>query len=640
MEKTQKILDLELICCEVRRRMFTTILNAGSGHIGGSSSSLELMVSLYFGGILKFDPENPRHPGRDRVLVRGHLGPLRYSIFSLLGWVTESELSTYRSLGSRLQGHESMDCVPGVDITPSGSLGMVLSYGAGCAFALRTQKLSSMVYVFIGDGEEQEGNISEAARHISHLKLGNVVCLLDRNLKQLSKPTEKVDSGANLIKIWEGYGWDIKEIKNGHSIGEIVGVLQESRQPGKPTLIIANTIKGCGVKGSEYHFSGYHTITTCPKEYIAEAINGLEKQVEILQSDSRWLDCAIKSRIEQIPRPELKPLADYQTSVIDINPDPTDDFDDAFISYSRSLVSLFENMQQLRLYVMTADWISEVPFRESHFDKEHINFIDVGIHEQHLLAMAHGISVSDPNSRIMIIDGDFLIYRASDQLQAISQAKSKMIIVGTDSGICEGRNGSTHQSTGQSGMLISMPGLHMLEPGDSVDLYNCLNWAFTKYSGPVYVRLHSGSVEKFPIEKRSISSYVAYQPLNQCKLILVGSGLPLGQMIKVAKKYDTTGGIGIRVINVIDMEHLDRSFTELIEGGVPILTIYNGNPLILQSAVARIILEYEKPRPSIIRGHGFTLGTTGRVSDLYRYFRLDQEGIEKIIMETFSHFEP
>jgi transketolase len=216
MKDQREVQELEVVCNEVCRLAFETVLDAQSGHIGGPSSSTELMVCLYFGGILRFDPANPRNPYRDRVLVRGHLGPLRYSLFSLLGWIDKNELGTYRTLGSRLQGHEAMELCPGVDITPSGSLGMLLSYGAGAAVALRNRGFQSTTYVFLGDGEEQEGNVSEAARHAVSLDLTNLVCIMDQNCKQLSRPTSDVDR-ADIRKVWEGYGWDVKEVRNGHS---------------------------------------------------------------------------------------------------------------------------------------------------------------------------------------------------------------------------------------------------------------------------------------------------------------------------------------------------------------------------------------------------------------------------------------
>src|SRR3989344_7219926 len=259
---------LEAIASEIRRGVFSTIKNAKSGHLGGCSSSTELMTALYFGGVLNYNANDPHDSKRDRVLVRGHLGPLRYKIFSLIGWIPEEELLTYRKIGSKLQGHEDMELVPGVDITPSGSLGMELSYGVGSCLVEKKTGLNYRNFVFLGDGEEQEGNISEAARHAANLGLDNLICILDKNGKQLSRPTSMSDHNTNIRKVWEGYGWDIIEIVDGHNFDEIMKAYDKLGRMIKPTFIIANTIKGKNIEGCIENNCGYHTISSCEPEYV------------------------------------------------------------------------------------------------------------------------------------------------------------------------------------------------------------------------------------------------------------------------------------------------------------------------------------------------------------------------------------
>ena len=276
-EHQQRIAELERISAYVRTTALGTILNAKNGHIGGNMSSVELLTALYFGGVFKFDPTNDKHENRDRVLIRGHEGPLRYTIFSLLDYIKSDELSGYRQFGSRLHGHEDMHETPGVDITPSGSLGMLLSYGVGSAITNQDQELEAKTIVFLGDGEEQEGNICEAARHATTLDLKNLICIIDRNKKQLSRPTQESD-GHDVKQIWEGYGWDVIEIKNGNNIAEVLEAYQKVSHAIKPTLIIANTSKGYGVKGHEEHYSGYHTLSSASdKEPIHESYKQMRK---------------------------------------------------------------------------------------------------------------------------------------------------------------------------------------------------------------------------------------------------------------------------------------------------------------------------------------------------------------------------
>lgn len=633
-----RVEDLELICHEVRRRMFSTILNAGSGHLGGSSSSVELMVSLYFGGVLRYDPADPRHPNRDRVLVRGHLGPLRYSIFSLLEWVKEEELLTYRRLGSRLQGHEAMEYLPGVDITPSGMLGMLLSYGVGASIALREQGIPAKVWVFLGDGEEQEGNVSEAARYASHANLSNLVCIMDRNQKQLAQPTSAVDSKSDLLAIWRGYGWSVKEINNGHSIPEILNLLKASERHGGPMLFVANTIKGFRLKGCEVHRSGYHTISTCPKEQVVEAI--VDQEDLLVGVTPRRLKEIVAEAIGQVPRPvdshQKKMLHAGSEFRLNLDVAHTTVLEEGLVLYLRQLADLFREYPEVRFYVLTGDVTVNSLAEQCGFTQQHIRYLDVGIREQHLIAMAHGISITDPNSRILIAESEPFLFRAADQINAVAQAGSKMVIMGADSGICEARNGPTHQTVGQPGTFLNMPGMTLLEPADTVDLANCLNWAFTAYSGPVYLRLHSSTVTPLSVEplERNLRAYTAYQARHKPQLVVVGCGFPIEEVVEMAKNYEECG-IGVRVVNVINMKELDRSFVELLEDGVPLLTVYNGNPFVLQSAVTRAIMEHKGPRPSAVKGHGFSIGTTGKLDELMRHFCLDAKGIAKIAKQKF-----
>jgi len=630
----EKIRALELITHKVRSMLFRTILTAGSGHLGGSSSSTELMVTLYFGGILKYDPLDPRHPWRDRVLVRGHLGPLRYSIFNLLGWVTGEELSTYRNLGSRLQGHESMDTLPGIDITPSGMLGMVLSYGVGAAIALQKQDIRATIWVFLGDGEEQEGNISEAARHAVNLRLDNLVCIMDRNQKQLSQPTRDVDGAADLIKIWEGYGWHVEEITEGNSISQILTALQKPRMNNCPTIYIAHTLKGKGLKGAEDHPSGYHTLSTCTKDVVLEAIATEESELRLVSE--KTMHKVIADLLKKIPRPTRLPFS-AEPIEIKFDLEKTDIPEDGLVEYFSLLTSYFKGRAS-KLYILTADVTVKKLAYACGFNQPHVNYIDPGIREQHLLAMAHGIAVSDPGARIIIIENDSFLARAIDQLNAISQAGSRMIIFGSDSGLCEARNGPTHQTAGQPGAMLNMPGLIFLEPADVIDLQNCLNWTLDKYPGPIYIRLHNSSVAILPTpnEKRNLIAYPAFEPKNQPRIVVIASGLPVGEVIKLAIAKDQQD-VGIKVINVINPKNLGADFASQLVKNVPVLTVYNGNPNILQSAVAKAVMENFGPKPPIILGHGFYLGSSGKLDDLLRHFHLDAQGIATEINRRFGN---
>ncbi|MCL5729982.1 MAG: hypothetical protein M1165_00225 [Candidatus Pacearchaeota archaeon] len=622
-------LELESLSQEIRRDIFFITKNAKSGHTGGCSSSVELMTSLYFGGILRYNPENPNDPNRDRVLVRGHLGPLRYKIFSMLGWIDPSELLTYRSLNSRLQGHEDMSKVPGVDITPSGSLGMLLSYGVGASFAAKTNNLDFKTYVFLGDGEEQEGNVSEAARHAGNLGLDNLIVIIDKNKKQLSHPTSYSDNLSDIKKIWEGYGWDVREILDGHDFEDIEDVFNSVNSGQRsPTMIIANTIKGKGIGGCENHYSGYHTVSTAKIEDVESAINNQNLLLE--GKDIKQ----ILSRVRRdIPQPNEVFLKNPKPLELDFNVARVDYHNllGALVDYIRELNYTFANSDN-NLYVLTADLIREDVIPVLGLDNPKTRFIDVGLREQHMTAMAHGLAVTDKSSGILIDAGEEFLYRNADQLNVLSQGKSPIVIIGNMGGIGGAKNGQTHQPSGQSGMLTLMPGIRCLEPADAPDLFNSLNAAFNYRLGPTYIRVHNGPLPNITSDKRNTTDYVVREGRNP-SVTIVSNGLTMKGCLDAADILESKG-IESRLINVINRETLGEYFVSNVVPQAPLVSVYNGNPRSLSYPISEAILKSGRNYPSKIVSHGFEFGTSGDLEDLIKYFEFDGEGISKLVEKS------
>lgn len=631
--------SLQAICYEVRRDVFKTILNAGSGHLGGCSSSVELLVSLYFGGHLRFDPKNPNHPFRDRVIIRGHEGPLRYKIFSMLGLFKEDQLSTYRQFGSILPGHEDMQITPGVDITPNGSLGMGLSYGVGAALSARNTGINHRVFVFLGDGEEQEGNISEAARHAASLGLDNLICILDKNQKQLSRPTIDSDGASNLEMIWKGYGWDVVKIKNGHDLKEINETFSNLDNISKPTMIIANTVKAYGVEGAEDNYCGYHTLSTCPPSFVEDAIERQQDKITETTVTEEQIDDEIKKKIQLLSLGEIEPTTKDDFSVdICVDPNNSTNLDNSQFTYFKGLREVLKKDGAPNFYVITPDFIRKDIVDLVGFG-EFVLYYDVGIREQHAIAMAHGISISEPKARIFINYGDAFIYRASDQMNAVAQGGSKMILMSEFSGLTQERNGKTHQSSGQPGVILTMPGAFFYEPADVRDLFNILNWSITHNPGLVYIRSHRADIdllEREESDKKNIDYYVTFEEANRPDLVIVSSGYVVSEAVKAAKLLKKEAGKNVRVINMVNPKAIDKRFLELIEEDIPVLTVYNGNPKHLQFVVSSAVLEHTGKKPSKVAGHGFEFGATGRFKDLLQYYQLDALGITEVSMSLLT----
>lgn len=629
---SNKIKILGELAEDIRRSAFSTIYHAGSGHLGACSSSSELMTALYFGGVMNYDPNNPQSPTRDRVYVRGHVGPLRYKIFSLLNWIDEKELQQYRRIGSRLKGHESMHHMPGVDMTPSGSLGMLLSYAAGAGITTKDQGLSSKHIVFLGDGEEQEGNVSEAARHIARLDLDNVICILDNNKKQLSRSIEDVDGRSNVLKIWEGYGWEVRGIRDGHDIDEVLDAYDWAFSGDHPRFLLANTIKGKGLEGCVEHYSGFHTIGACKnKEIVLKEFSGYEPKTDF--NEFRRKHSLISSRKSlSIDSQDLQ-NREYNIE-IKINSETSDSFDSAQIQYLKDFSEMNGDLN-IPFYFITPDLIGKNVVEKFGLDKMS-RYFDVGIREQHAIALAHGISQTNPNARIMLNCFDAFLLRSADQLNAAAQGKSRFILLSDVSGLTQGKNGSSHQSTCQPAIPLMMHGVEFYEPGDVGDMFNVLNYSLSKNHGIVYVRLPKIKTNPLTVEnvKRTLGYYLVRETENP-DITLVGSSFVTGNLLEAVVRLEQEG-IRSRLINIVSPKRLDQGFVNLVEDNKPLLVAYNGNPSVLQSAVSESILKVNSARPSYIRGHGFMDGDTGSVEELLAAYKLDSSGLEEVIRSTLN----
>jgi transketolase len=257
--------QLREIARQVRLDIVEMLFRAGSGHLGGSLSATDILVALFFGQ-MRLKAGDPCWPGRDRfILSKGHAAPALYAVLARLGYFSREELLTLRQFGSILQGHPDSSCTPGVEI-PTGSLGQGLSIANGLALAARLNGQGSRVYVLLGDGEIQEGQIWEAAMTAAHYRLDNLLAILDRNRLQIDGRTAEVMSIEPLAQKWEAFGWHTVQV-DGHSFPELLGALKSGAQSrGAPSMIIARTVKGKGVSIFEDQ-AKYHGVAPTAEEY-------------------------------------------------------------------------------------------------------------------------------------------------------------------------------------------------------------------------------------------------------------------------------------------------------------------------------------------------------------------------------------
>ena len=244
-DRTEKIANLEQISWKMSRDIIESTTRAGSGHPSSSLSAIDILTALYFGDVMRYDPKQPNWPERDRfIMSKGHAAPGLYVALAHAGYFDRSLLSSLREFDSPLEGHPVYGKVPGVEAS-TGSLGQGLSIGLGHALAARLDKRDYRVYVMIGDGESDEGQIWEAAMSAAKFGTDNLTAILDFNRFQQTGPVEQVmPSLMPVPQKWQAFNWAVFEI-DGHNIGQILDAFDRAREVrGRPQIIVAHTDKG------------------------------------------------------------------------------------------------------------------------------------------------------------------------------------------------------------------------------------------------------------------------------------------------------------------------------------------------------------------------------------------------------------
>lgn len=254
----QDFSKLNDISRRVRRRTVRMVFESKTGHIGGDLSSVDVLVNLYF-HVLRHNPADPTDPSRDFfILSKGHSVEAYYCVLAEAGYIPEEVLSTYGKFRSPLIGHPTVK-IPGIELN-SGALGHGLSVGVGLATAFKRTGKPNKVYVLMGDGEQAEGSIYEAAMAAAHFRLDNLVAIIDRNGLQISGPTEQVMALEGLEERWRAFGWGVQTI-NGNSHNQLADAFEQiPLKKACPTLLIAKTTKGCGVSFMENRPEWHHKV--------------------------------------------------------------------------------------------------------------------------------------------------------------------------------------------------------------------------------------------------------------------------------------------------------------------------------------------------------------------------------------------
>ena len=273
MTDTSTIRKLERIALQLRFDLIEMIGQGKFGHLGGSSSLAEIAACLYFHA-MRYDPRNPKDPDRDRFLLsKGHCVLIQYAALVELGVIPRAELKKVKTLEGCLQGHPDMDRTPGIEAV-TGSLGMGLSIGLGMALGFRLDRRASRVFVVMGDGELSEGQIWEAAMAAAAFKVDHLTGFVDLNRIQATGPTREIFDIPDIARKWAAFGWEVVSI-DGHDVGQILTALAKAQKTkGRPTVIVAETVKGKGFSFAENN-AAFHNGALTADQY-RQALSELE----------------------------------------------------------------------------------------------------------------------------------------------------------------------------------------------------------------------------------------------------------------------------------------------------------------------------------------------------------------------------
>jgi len=527
---------LEKISKLIRYFILISTTRAGSGHPSSSLSAVELMSTLFFGGFFKFKIDDIKYINNDRLIFsKGHASPLMYSLWAAAGAVSEEELLTMRDFGSRLEGHPTPN-FPYAEVA-TGSLGQGLSIGLGMALnAKYIDKLPYYTYVLLGDSEMTEGSQWEAMQIAAHYKLDNLVGIIDVNrLGQRGETMYGWDIKAYERRI-SSFGWETITV-DGHNIEEITDAYKYALSiSGKPTMIIAKTIKGKGVSLLE-NKNGWH----------GKAIS--EEQIDTALKELGNVDKNIREKIlnpEEVNIPE-EGIEEYDKIPMEIGKISTRK------AYGNTLVNIFSKYPQI--VVLDAE-VGNSTFSEIFKKRFPQRFFEMYIAEQNMVGTALGLSI---RGKIPFISSfAAFLTRAFDQIRMSQYSKSNIKFVGSHSGVSIGEDGASQMGLEDIAMFRTLLECVVLYPADSISTEKLVGEA-AKHFGNVYIRTTRMDT---PIIYSNEDDFIiggskVVKESNNDVVTICAAGITLHEALKAYEKLKKEN-ILVRVIDVYSIKPIDK----------------------------------------------------------------------------------
>ncbi len=455
---------------------------AGSGHAGGTLSIMDIAAALYL-KVANHDPDNPSWAERDRIIwSAGHKAPSLYLGLAFAGFCKLEDVATLRKLGSPFQGHPHWLKVPGIEVS-SGSLGQGLSIAVGVALAGKLDQKNYRTFCIMGDGEQQEGQIWEAAMEAAHYKLDNLVGIVDCNRLQIDGPVAEVMNIDPLDEKYKSFGWDVVQI-DGHDMEQIIKALSETRTGvGKPLVVLAKTVKGKGVSFME-NVAGWHGKAPNHEEMIKGLRElGLVEKIpyaSLLEHADKYQRQALHALNEKLPRFGRDYWWNSQI-VMNVQMEPTRK------GFGRALA---EHGDDERVVCLGLDISSSITLSDFYAGKPERKkrWISMGIAEQSATAAAAGLA-KEGKLPVFGTYATFAAARNLDQIRtSICYGNFNVLIAGAHGGVSVGPDGATHQALEDLFAVCGLPNMSVVIPCDSVETRKATSYLLLQHFGPKYLR--------------------------------------------------------------------------------------------------------------------------------------------------------
>ncbi len=567
--------ELQQTAALMRGYNVTALCCAGSGHSGGTLSIMDITAALYL-RVAKHDPGNPSWAGRDRIFWSGgHKAPALYAGLAFSGYFDKLDLALLRRLRSPLQGHPHWLKLPGTECS-SGSLGQGLSMAVGSALAARLDGNPYHVFCIMGDGEQQEGQIWEAAMEAAHYKLDNLTGILDRNRLQIDGQTEKVMNIEPIAAKYESFGWEVVPV-DGHDMSRVVGALERAKRnpSGKPVLILADTIKGKGVSFME-NVAGWHGKAPNRQE-LDKALEslGVAGQVPVEEMFMRarkyqqGIDASLEAKMPHFSRNYW--WNSGETMKVDMEPTRK--------GFGKALAKEGTDPRVVCLGLDISGSITISEFYEGHPERAN-RWLSMGIAEQSATCVAAGLA-KEGKLPVVGTYATFSAARNLDQLRvSVCYGNFNVLVVGAHGGVSVGPDGATHQALEDLFAICGLPNMNVVVPCDSVETMRATQKLLLDVYGPKYIRfareatpIVSTPQTPFEFGKANVIRFRGEQPrfidaFEAClagdyrnegeDLTIIACGPMVPEAMRAAWILEREFGYQSRILNLHTLKPIDR----------------------------------------------------------------------------------